>query len=159
MINHIEKGLGLVTGIRSLGYRYEHVDGVPTIERLDKQTINTTDETIVNDFIVAYDPVPLAKTEKIAELKSEAARRANVIYGFLSEDDGNTKASDVQAFYNFAVDIYTSIIPAARGTLAPRLQSFKGIRDTTVASVSAINALNTYDAVLAYDVVNTPAWP
>jgi len=117
--------------------------------------IDANAQVIINN----YNPIIQAKKAKIAELKQEAAKRANAIYGFLSGEDDETDASDVQAFYNFAVDIYTSIIPAARDTLAPRLQSFKDIRDTAVSSVSAINALTTYEEVLAYDVVNNPVWP
>lgn len=121
--------------------------------------VQSTDDVAVQAIVDAYDALPEAKIDKIKELKLEAAKRANVIYGFLSGEDDETDASDVQAFYNFASDIYTSIIPAARDTLQPRLQSFKDIRDTAAASIATINALTILSNVMNYDVVNTPAWP
>lgn len=148
MINHIEKGKYLNQAIREAGHYLRKHEGVWIAD----------DDAAVQIIIDNFNPIPPAQEEKINELKLEAAKRANAIYGFLSGEDNETDASDVQAFYNFASDIYTSIIPAARDALSPRLQSFKDIRDTVATSITAINALNILSEIQSYDVVNIPAW-
>lgn len=142
-------GKHMMAFIESQGYSIRQHDNI----------FISSNDVAVQAIMDTFDPTPAAKLAKISELKSEAAKRANVIYGFLSGEDDETDASDVQAFYNFAVDIYTSILPAARGTLQPRLQAFKDIRDTAVASTIIINGFPTLLDVENYDVVNTPVWP
>lgn len=153
-----EEKYGIQNALKEAGYLVTHLDGNPILELLSGATPTAQDEANANDLIAAYDPIPLAKIEKITELKSEAAKRTNVIYGFMSGEDDETNASDVQAFYNFAVDIYTSIIPAARDTLAPRLQSFKDIRDTTISAIATINGLTVLSDIATYDVAIDPVW-
>ncbi|MEE8207797.1 MAG: hypothetical protein V3T88_02390 [Nitrosomonadaceae bacterium] len=119
----------------------------------------TDDPVGVQAFIDAYDAVPEAKAEKVDDLMNEAARRAGVIYEFIEAINGRSTPSNAKAFYNFALDLYMSVLPAARGTLEPRLQSLKGVRDTVVSSIATVNGFTLLSEVVGYDEVNDPVWP
>jgi len=119
----------------------------------------SNDDIAVQAIIDSFDPLPYAKVDKIAELKREAANRANSIYGFLSGEDEETEPSDVGAFMNFAIDNYNNIKSNARNPLSGRLLEFKNLRDAMAAAISEINALTTLAEIEAYDVVTGPAWP
>jgi len=143
-INYTEKGLWLHEAIEEAGYSLMQVDGV----------WQSSDDVAVQAIIDSFDPLPYAQTEKRDEIKAEAAMRASVIYSFLETDP--KQAVD---FYNFAEDLYLSITPGSREPLSGRLLAFKEIRDAAVAAIATVNAETDWQAVMAYDVVTTPAWP
>jgi len=77
MIIHIEKGIWLTEGLRGIGYHYVHLDNIPTAERIDGQPFTPDDEIIVNDFIVAFDPLPNSQKEAIKTLGQYADELIN----------------------------------------------------------------------------------
>ncbi len=152
MINWIEKGTGLIEELSNAGFSKVTEDGVIKVYPEDQ---HAAAQVIIDN----YDPIFSAKAAKRQELKREVAKRANDIYGFLSGEDEETDPSDAVSFYTFASDLYTSIKPGSRTPLSGNLLNFKAVHDVAVAAISDINALTQYADVLAYDVVNDPAWP
>ena len=89
----------------------------------------------------------IAKVKKRAQLKRRATVEAALIYDFITSPD----------FYLFALDLYTSTIPAARSPLSGRLLQFKAVKDVYDGKKAEIDALTTIVAVLAYDL--DTGWP
>lgn len=143
-ITYIEKGSWLHSYIQEQGHWLANKDGVWVSD----------DDVAVQAIIDAFDPLPYAKADKIDELKIEGARRASQFYSFLGIDPKR-----VVSFYNFAEDLYLSMVPAARGDLTDRLQGFRTVYVAAVAAIADINAMTDWTEVIAYDVVNTPTWP
>lgn len=144
MINYTEKGLGLHEEIKKQGYRLWHEDGVTYSD-------NDTEVQIICDN---YDPLPHSKKVARQRIKLEAAKRSAAIYPFIDPE-----SEEAIGLYNFASDLYTSILPAARGTLSQGLADFKAIYDAANAAISDVNALTDWTQALNYDAVNTPIWP
>lgn len=143
-ITYTEKGIWLHEAINEAGHSLSQVDGV----------WQSSDDVAVQAIIDSFDPLPHAKAEKIKQIKEEAASRASSIYSFLETDP--KQAVD---FYNFAEDLYLSISAGSREPLSGRLLSFKNVKDAATAAIATVNAETDWTVVMAYDVVNTPAWP
>lgn len=148
-INYTDKGPHLIEAITAAGHWLKNRDHVYI----------SSDDVAVQAIIDAFDPLPDAKLDKIAELKREAAKRANSIYGFMSGEDEETEPSDVGAYVDLMIDLYTSIKANSREPLSGRLLEMSNLRTALNDATAAINALNDWEAVMAYDVLNTPSWP
>ena len=146
-INYVEKGHWLPDEIGRQGYHLTQRDG----------THVSTDDVAVQAIIDSFDPLPNAKADKIAELNLEAGKRVDDIYGFLPGDRENTNPKDVQGFYDFVIDI-VGMIPSPN-PITGRLAELKAVRDVMQATKGQINAQTDWQAIMAYDVVNTPSWP
>jgi hypothetical protein len=149
MITYIEKGVWMHRYIAEQGHWLKARDGVHISD----------DDVAVQAIIDAFDPLPYAIEDKRKELKKEVALRTVAIYGFMDFDGDQDDPTDAIAFYDFASDIYNSIIPAAQDILAPRLQSFKDVVDIGKLTNIQLNAQSDWEVVMTYDVTNTPAWP
>ncbi len=141
-INYIEKGHFLHDEIKRQGFSLFQKDDVWIADN----------DAAVQNIINTFDPLPEAKKEKRKELKTEAMNRAVSVYEFIED-------IEPVSFFQFAEDLFTSILPAARDTLKPNLLALKDIRDTANDAIDAINALATLNTVLSYDVINDPTWP
>ncbi len=153
MINWTEKGVWLVHALEDAGIRKSSMKGVVSVFPVEREA---EAQVIIDNF----DPLPFAKAEKIKQLKVEAANRAGEIYAFIVDEDENgvQRSQDAESVYDFAADLYLSVLPAARDTLRPRLQAFKVVHDVAVAAIADINAMTDWESVMAYDVVNAPGW-
>ena len=141
MINYIEKGHWLHREIRKQGHSIATNDGV----------IETSDDVAVQAIIDAFDPLPEAKAEKIEELKTEALRRANLIYD--SDDDVFPSVGH----FKLMLDIENTYDRS--GAVAPRLLNLNNHLTGYENAVTDINALIDWSEVMAYNVVGTPLWP
>lgn len=152
-VNYIEKGIWLHQEVARQGHKIWNVRG----------TWYSTNDVAVQAIIDSFDPIPDARRQKRQEIKAEAARRAAEIYEFIGlgglQEDGVTTVDTAASFYNFAEDIYMSVLPTARGTLASRLAAFKAIKDAAQAAIITVNGLATFSAIQVYDAVNDPSWP
>lgn len=115
---------------------------------------NPANEAAIQSIIDTFDPLPDAKLDKIEELKAEAAKRCAEIYPHFG-----TNPTDVASHMQQMIDQYALILPAAQVALSGNPLAIKNIRDVYQSTVTQINAQTDWLAVMAYDVVNTPAWP
>lgn len=143
MINYIEKGEGLHKAIAEAGEQLRDVGGVWL----------SSDDVAVQSIIDNYDATPYERTQTKSRIIKEASKRAAEIYPFIDPE-----SEQAIGLYEFATDIYMSIAPAARDTLAARLLQFKDIHDKAQTAIAVINASNDWEFILAYDAVNTPGW-
>lgn len=143
-INYTEKGAGLHEAVEEAGEGLWQADGV----------WYSTNDAVVQPIIDSFDQLAYEKQQKVKAIRIEGASRASSIYAFLESDP--EKAID---FYDFAEDLYLSISAGSREPLSGRLLQFKNIYDVGVAAIQTVNAFSTVAEVLAYDVVNAPAWP
>ena len=111
----------------------------------------SSDDAAVQAIIDAYDALPEAKIDKIAELKLEGLKRANLVYD--PDDDVFPSVASIKLLIDID-DTYTRIgAPAARLVSVNQvINEFEKVRDD-------INALTVLTDIETYDVVNTPAWP
>ena len=114
----------------------------------------SSDDVAVQAIIDTFDPLPFAKAEARSRIKTEAATKVAALYPFIDAD-----SDEAIGLYDFARDIYLSMLPAARGTLQPNLQSFDAIKTAAEDAITDVNALTDWQVVMAYDEVNTPLWP
>lgn len=144
-IVYTDKGHYMHKHLRNINLPIEQVDGVWVAKGSDVATQAVID---------SYDPVPDAKLAAIARIKEEGAKRVATVYPFIAPD-----GPDAAALYNFAEDLYLSILSAARTTLRPRLRALQGIFNAAVAAISSVNSMTDVASIDSYDEVNTPAWP
>lgn len=144
MITYTEKGINLHNLINESGYTLSQIDGVWV----------SSDDIAVQAIIDSYDPLPEAKEEARLRVKIVASEKVAAIYPFI---DPTTDA--VIGLYQYTLDMYQLIIPAARESLTGRLLEFKNIRDAALSAIGDVNAMTDWQLVNAYDAVNTPAWP
>ena len=142
-IAYTEKGPWMHDYIVDQGHFLQQHDGVWVSD----------DDAAVQAIIDAFDPLPYAKEARRLDLLTEAGRRAAEVYAFIGE------VTDAAAFYDFAEDLVLTIKPAARDPLPARLAAFQAIRDTVTATLAQLNAATDWQAIMAYDVGNTPNWP
>lgn len=153
-ITYSEKGAWLHDALHDAGYWVASNFGVVTWGKVDGSTTDAADEAAVQAIIDSFDPLPYAKADKVDKIKEQAAKQASSIYSFLETDP--KQAID---FYNFAEDMYLCIHVSMRNALPQRLQDFKNVKDAATDAITAVNAMTDWTAVMAYDEVNTPAWP
>lgn len=161
MINYPNKGQWIKKALQDAGYYVSRTDGVFHVYGVGGRMDHPDDVTAAQAICDSFDPLPFAKAAKKKQIKAVAASKVAVIYAFVVEEDEDTQtaASDIASFYDFASDIYTSILPSARDTLALRLQSFKGIRDAAADAIAVVNAMSDWETVMAYDAQTDPVWP
>ena len=113
--------------------------------------VQSTDDVTVQAIVDAYDALPEAKAEKIAELKIEGLNRANLVYD--DEDDVFPSVASIKLLIDID-DTYTRLnSPAARLIRVNQvINAFEGARN-------AINAFAALADILAYDVTTAPTWP
>lgn len=92
--------------------------------------------------------LPDAKAAKIRQLKRETMSRIQLI----------EPALDSIGMLELMRELFLSIAPAAREP-TPTLQSVIDTYQAGRGAIIAIKAMTVADDVLAYDVLNTPAWP
>jgi hypothetical protein len=132
------------------GYRLlnEQVSGVFELHAFDSQgNQNATIDAAVQAIVDAYDPLPDAKNEKIAELKQEALSRINAVLPAINSFDE----------LELVCEQFLSIAPAAR-TPTATFQQVIDLYQAVKAGVVSINALTTEAEVIAFDVVTDVAW-
>ncbi len=72
MITYIEK-LGLQTELKRLGFVVSHLDGNPVLETLRGILATAEQETIITDFIAAYDPLLFTQANAVKEIAQYAS--------------------------------------------------------------------------------------
>lgn len=126
----------------------EQVNGVFELHAFDNQgNQNATIDAAVQAIVDAYDPLPDAKNEKIAELKQEALSRINAVLPAINSFDE----------LELVREQFLSVAPAAR-TPTATFQQVIDLYQAGKAGVVSINALTTEAEVIAFDVVNDVAW-
>jgi hypothetical protein len=90
-----------------------------------------------------------AKAGKVEELIEEANTRFAAINPWINSVDA----------YEVLEAIVLTIKAASRNPIPDLLLNIKAVADAGKAARTAILALSTLDAVAAYDVTSTPAWP
>ncbi len=143
-INYTEKGAGLHEYIEEQGEGLWQVDGV----------WYSTNDAVVQVLIDNFDALAYAQAKKIDAIKAEGANRAASIFSFMS--DNPEHALD---FYRLGSLIIDVIDPAARQAIPQDLLDTKAIYDAAMAAVGVVNGMTDWELVMAYDEVNTPAWP
>lgn len=88
------------------------------------------------------------RDEKIEELKTEALRRARIVYDHIQSLDQ----------VRLIQDQYLAVKPDARQPLSGRLLTLKQTRDAAMDAMLTIRSL-TGDALETYDVKTQPEWP
>lgn len=149
MIVYTEKGSWLNDELENQGYSIRRTDDIYLNE--DNSPISAEDEIAIQAIINSFDPLPFAKAEKKAELKTEGLRRANLIYS--SDDDVFPSIGHLKLMLDIENTYDRSGAPAAR--LISLNQHLTAYED----ALSVINAITDWQDAMAYDVVNAPAWP
>jgi hypothetical protein len=134
-VNYIEKGIGMHDAIAAAGLSMRNKDGVFYSNPDDLQ--DTSGDAALQAFIDSYDPVPLAKEQKIAAINAECRSRLIAAFG------------DAPEQVSRSIGIY--------GATAKQ-QMEDGIASTIDASNVASNAVLAATTVAAVEAV-TVTWP
>lgn len=138
MINYIEKGSGLHRAVAAAGHRLECRDGV----------WRSSDDAAVQTIIDSYDPLPAAKAEKIAAIKTEGLRRIQRV---------------LPAIENFdELRLLREILMSIKATSLQLTADIQRVRDIYAAgnnAVATVNGLATVAQVNSYDHVTSVGWP
>ena len=110
-------------------------------------------DVAIQAIVDAYDPLPDEKTQAIERVLLEASQRAATIYTFI-----DPTRDQAVGLYQFASDLYLSIVPAGREALSGRLLQFKDVHDKAQAAIAQVNWMTDFLLVRAYDAINDPGW-
>jgi len=145
-INNPNHSRYLDRAVREAGHKLVH--------HSNTDTWIADDETAVQTIIDTYDPVPYAKEAKIALLRLETLRLANLIY----DPDGDEEEVFTSInWLKIVLDINTSY--TSSGSPSARWQDLGQTISAQQSAVTAINALTSVATVEAYDVTSDPGWP
>ncbi len=136
---------GLHELLESAGFAVHFRDNELLGTRIDGGNYIDAECQVVID---SYDPLPHAKRDKIRELKVEGLSRVQSVFPAIKNFDD----------LDLVREQYLSVAPAARQPTTD-FQTAIDIVGAGRSAVVAINALNDYSSVIAYDVVLSPAWP
>jgi len=107
----------------------------------------------IQTLVDGYDPLPYEKAQAQERILLEASKRAAAIYTFI-----DPTRDQAIGLYQFASDLYTSIVPTSREVLSGRLLQFKDVHDKAQAAIAQVNLMTDFLLVRAYDAVNDPGW-
>jgi len=153
MINYVEK-LGIQNHLVNLGF---------TITQVDNVWESDDDHTAINAAIAAYDPLPLAKVQKIFLIKIEANRRAGISFAFDFKDNEleNVNGEYLNLNLYFQLESFAEMWASITGTKSAttRTQFLLDVYTASENAITAINASGSIAFVTSYNVETDPAWP
>lgn len=147
MIAYTEK-YGLKDALNAAGYSVAHLDGAAYLEMINGFQPTAQDEIDANALIAAHDPLTPAKLDKIAELKIEGLRQANLVY----DDEVFASVAAIELLIDIDATYDRSIAPAAR------LIAVNSIINTFKTERAAINSMEALTDIQNYNVTIDPAW-
>ena len=125
MINYIEKGIWMHKAIGNAGHWLRQVNNV----------WESDDDPVVQVIIDDFDPLPFSQNDAKARIKVSASAKMSTIYSFISPT-----SEEALGLYDYTVDIYQLIVPAAREPITGRLLEFKTVYDTAKVGLADVNA-------------------
>lgn len=137
-INYIEKGAGLHRAVVAAGHLLECRDGVWV----------SSNDAAVQAIINSYNPLSDFKVDKIAAIKAEGLRRAQLVFPALEQFD--------------ELRLLRELLLSIRATSLQVTADIARARDIYVVgsnAISTVNAFTTLAQVTAYNPVTGPGWP